>query len=178
MFSIDPKTTFIDAGGALFTSRGSFGTVLGQTKAEMEEFGKVYRKDEVEGGTLSPGTGDFDLLLDASSLWRKRYILALVEDAGDTEKTTDQGEPLRRYAVSLKEGNRSTALRAAAYLSLIILPLALSILFKAGALCIIASVALALAGLYLWAMNDPKAPEVSKHIKEELEKGVQTNLPR
>lgn len=85
------KIQMMDAGTALFEMEGGFGTALGQIRAELREFGKVYDEDE-------------DLVLDFSTIWRKRIIRCHLEGAGEN------GE-LHRYAAVFKEGSRSTALR-------------------------------------------------------------------
>lgn len=82
----------MDAGTAMFSMDGGFGTALGQVRAELREYGRVY--DE----------GEF-IMLDFSTVWRKRMIACRLEDAGEG----DGGK--RKYALVLKEGSGNTGLR-------------------------------------------------------------------
>jgi len=107
---IDRKTQMMDAGTVRFKTPKPFGTVLGGLKTEMQRYGSVLRSTDTGPDTLPPTCGPFDLFLDASTPFRKRYIAATVEDAGDAGTTPD-GEPVRWYAVTFKEGNRNTWLR-------------------------------------------------------------------
>jgi len=173
MAKIDTDTIMMDAGVALFTSRGSFGTVMGQTRAELAEYGNVLGHEDVP-----QWKEDFDLMLDFSSALRKRYITCKVEDAGDTGTVSEQGEPLRRYAVTLKEGDGSTPLRGICHIIGMILPFVLSAVCGGGILLYILSAVIAILLVFSWISPDKKAVEVCRRIKEDLEKGIQTNLPR
>ncbi|MBR1501037.1 MAG: hypothetical protein IJ616_03620 [Bacteroidales bacterium] len=104
----DKKAQMMDAGMVLFPSDEPFGHVLGMVKTAMTPYGKVWRKTDLEGSVLPDSLPEFDLFLDRSTPWRKRYISAWVEDAGDG-----------RYALTFREGNRSTTLRAATFILLI-----------------------------------------------------------
>ena len=101
----------MDAGTALFESKDGYGSVLGQIKAELKEFGVLSTPEDFPTEAMPPSTAEYDLFLDYSTCWRNRYISCRIEDAGDTGRTTDIGEPIRRYAISFKEGNRSTGFR-------------------------------------------------------------------
>lgn len=87
----DKKVQMMDAGTALFEMEGGFGTALGQIRAELREFGKVYDDGE-------------DMVLDFSTIWRKRIIRCRLEGAGEN------GD-LHRYAAVFMEGSSSTRLR-------------------------------------------------------------------
>ena len=104
----DKKAQMMDAGMVLFPSDEPFGRVLGMVKTAMTPSGKVWRKTDLEGSVLPDSLPEFDLFLDRSTPWRKRYISAWVSDAGDG-----------RYALTFREGNRSTGLRAATFILLI-----------------------------------------------------------
>ena len=104
----DKKAQMMDAGMVLFPSDEPFGRVLGMVKTAMTPYGKVWRKTDLEGSVLPDSLPEFDLFLDRSTPWRKRYISAWVSDAGDG-----------RYALTFREGNRSTGLRAATFILLI-----------------------------------------------------------
>ena len=147
----DKKAQMMDAGMVLFPSDEPFGRVLGMVKTAMTPYGKVWRKTDLEGSVLPDSLPEFDLFLDRSTPWRKRYISAWVSDAGDG-----------RYALTFREGNRSTGLRAATFILLIFACVL-------GAVCIpgiglLRPALWALAGLvaYRWivpARNNRKAVE-------------------
>lgn len=101
MLYIDTKAQMMDAGMAMFASDDNFGCAIGQMKAELETYGKVWRRQELEGTELPESTGDYDLFVDYSNFWRSRYLACKIESAGEG-----------RYAVSMKEGNRSRTPRA------------------------------------------------------------------
>ena len=104
---IDSKVKMMDAGMRLFETEKPYGTVLGGIKTEMAKYGKVLRTNELEGETLPGASVGCDLLLDRSTKYKVKYITCTLEDAGQTGTTPD-GEPVRRYAASLKEGNKNT----------------------------------------------------------------------
>lgn len=143
----------MDAGTALFTMDGEFGTALGQVRAELREFGKV--EDE-----------DGEMVLDFSSPWRKRFISCHLEDAG--------GESPHRYAAVFKEGNRSTVLRAAVHVALvavILLRIFVTDIFfpeAAGALWTIAGIALCLLIIYEWIIPSRKSVETLRRIEKKI----------
>jgi len=176
MFELDRKTIMMDAGTALFTSKGSFGTVLGQARAEMGEYGKVYRKEELPTDNLPLGIEPFDLLLDHSSAWRTRYISCLVEDAGETEGTSPEGEPIRKYAVSFKQGDRTTTFRSIWHLVAALIPFILSMFFSLGGWGILFSAVIAIFTAYAWMLPGKRGAAICNIIKVNLEKGIQTNL--
>lgn len=105
----DKKAQMMDAGMILVRSDEPFGRMLGMVKTAMTPFGKVWRKTDLEGSVLPDSLPEFDLFLDRSTPWRKRYISAWVADAGEG-----------RYALSFREGNRSTRLRATTFILLIL----------------------------------------------------------
>ena len=103
---IDNKVQMMDAGMVLFTSEKPFGTVLGGIKAELTKLGDVKRSNEISMDELPDTTGECDLFVDWSSPLRWRAISCRLEDAGLVGHNSD-GEEIRRYAVSFKEGNKN-----------------------------------------------------------------------
>lgn len=103
---IDKKVQMMDAGMVLFTSEKPFGTVLGGIKAELTKLGDVKRSNEISIDELPDTTGECDLFVDWSSPLRWRAISCRLEDAGLVGHNSD-GEEIRRYAVSFKEGNKN-----------------------------------------------------------------------
>ena len=147
----DKKAQMMDAGMILVHSDEPFGRMLGMVKTAMTPYGKVWRKTDLEGSVLPESLPEFDLFLDRSTPWRKRYLSAWVEDAGEG-----------RYARTFREGNRSTALRAATFILLISSCILTAIL--APGIGLLRLVLWALAGLlaYRWivpARNNRKAVE-------------------
>lgn len=105
MKKFDGKVQMLDAGMVLFETKSDFGDTLGQVKAEMEVYGKVLKPADLSEAELPESTGECDLFLDWSSIWRVRYISCHLESADGGES-----DP-HRYAATFKEGNRSTMLR-------------------------------------------------------------------
>ncbi len=103
---IDNNVQMMDAGMVLFTSEKPFGTVLGGIKAELTKLGDVKRANEISMDELPETTGECDLFVDWSSPLRWRAISCRLEDAGLVGHNSD-GEEIRRYAVSFKEGNKN-----------------------------------------------------------------------
>lgn len=114
MKKFNTKVQMMDAGMVMFRSKLNFGQAIGQVKAEMSEYGKVYTAVELSDITLPESTGDFDLFLCWSSIWRIRYISCHIENAGEN---TGGEEPVCRYAATFKEGNRSSVLRGVTMLA-------------------------------------------------------------
>ena len=110
---MDKKIQMMDAGMVLFQTEKPFGNVLGGIKTELIRFGKVYRRNELQDFCNFESVGDFDLLLDCSSLMRKRYVACRLEEAGTVGKTED-GEDVHRYACCFLEGNCNTVMRKVA----------------------------------------------------------------
>ncbi len=106
---IDKRIQMIDAGMRLFQTEKPFGTVLGGIKTEMAKYGKVLRANETDPSMFPETTGEYDIFLDWSSATKNRYVSCKLEDAG-TVGETPEGEPVHRYAVLLKEGNRNKPL--------------------------------------------------------------------
>ena len=117
---LDKKAQMMDAGTAFFKAKDGFGSVLGQIKAEMEVHGKVWKASETNMEDMPFSTKEYDLFLDFSTIWRNRYISCRLEDAGDTGRLTQDGEAIRKYAASFKEGNTGTKLRGFVHAFLII----------------------------------------------------------
>lgn len=184
MIKIDRKAQMMDAGTALFESEKGFGTSLGQVKAEMKTFGKVYDvtddPSEIANGgkfnenmvslhDLPVSTSDCDLFLDFSTIWRKRYISCKFEDAGTTGKYTSDGEEIRRYAATFKEGNRSSHLRAGTHIVLILFMIIAMISGTAkGAICITAGILLILFVVFDWMTPSKDSQHAVKHIEAAI----------
>ncbi len=140
----------MDAGTALFSMDGEFGTALGQLRAELKEYGKVTDEDDV-------------MVLDFSTPWRKRFISCRLEAFGGDEKP-------RRYAAVFKEGSRSTALRAcvhvAAAAAVLLSVIAANLLFpeSAGALRTLAAIAVCLLIIYAWIIPSGKSVKTLRKI--------------
>lgn len=94
---MEDKVPMMDAGMRLFETDKPFGTVLGGIKVEMAKHGKI----------LTTENSGYDLLLDRSTKYKKKFISCLLEDSGVVGKTAD-GEEIHRYSASLKEGNKNT----------------------------------------------------------------------
>lgn len=107
---MDAKTLMIDAGMVLFKTNKPFGTVLGGIKVEMRKIGTVITPESPQAAEVPATLGDFDLLIDYSTMLRSRLISCKLEDAGPAGRTED-GEEIRRYAATFKEGHRNTSLR-------------------------------------------------------------------
>lgn len=164
----------MDAGMVMFRSKLGFGQAIGQVKAEMQEYGKVYTAADLAETAVPESTGDFDLFLVWSAAWRVRYISCRAESAGegavrnaDGCEPTDAGESIHRYAVTFREGNRSTPLRGAA-MTLCIAILILCI-FKAGSI-ILAAADIILIGYvcFRWITPSHKARSVVRNLMERV----------
>lgn len=169
----DRKTQMMDAGMAFFESSEGMGNVMGIVKAQLEYYGKVVSDSQIEPDSLPSSTGAFTFFMDWSSPWRTRYISCLVEDAGDTGKQDAEGRPVRRYAVSFKEGSRSSKLRACTYIFMTAAFLCLMVMqnfllhgfrFMAGFACF----ALAAYTAYLWCVPSHKAQKTVKGLIASL----------
>lgn len=181
MKRMDRKAQMMDAGTALFESKEGFGTSLGQVKAEMKRFGKVYEvstgdeeADKFHDSVISPAelpesTDRCDLFLDFSSPWRNRYISCLFEDAGDTGKRTADGEHIRRYAATFKEGNTSTPLRAGVHIGLIVIIAVLVVSgLVSGAVSVVAGILLCFLVVYSWLTPSKDSQAIVKGIEAAL----------
>lgn len=168
---LDKKVMMMDAGTALFQTEKPYGTVAGGVKVELRKYGKVLRPQEIQPGDLPGTAGECDYFLDWSTPLRRRYISCKVDDAG-TAGQTAEGEPVRRYAVSFKEGNRNTALRRVSTLLLA------HVFFIGGlvripgvprSLTILAGIAAGLCLMYLWLRPSRRAKRVVDTIRTYLE---------
>ena len=109
MKDMNIKVQMMDAGMTLFETKEGFGNTLGQVKAEMEEYGKVLKANELEGVALPESTGDYDLFMNWSTIWRVRYISCHLESAGLEEK---DGKTERRSIDMPPRSRRGTRARA------------------------------------------------------------------
>ena len=167
----DRKTIMLDAGTVRFRTQKPFGTVLGGLKAEMRQCGTVLQGKEADPQLLPPGCGPCDLFLDSSTPLRKRYIAATVEDAGPAGETSD-GEPVRWYAVTFKEGNRNTPLRTVP--TLLLAALLLSAPFFCHAprmLSLPAGLALSILTLIVFLRPSRKTVRTVARLKETVRQG-------
>ncbi|MBR4756903.1 MAG: hypothetical protein IK076_08175 [Bacteroidales bacterium] len=117
---LDKKVNMMDAGMRLFQTEKPFGTVLGGIKVEMAKYGNVLRPNEIDASNLPPTTGACDLFLDRSNRYKSKYLACSLEDAGTVGSTPD-GDPIHRYAVTLKEGNRNTNVGLYVHLALVLI---------------------------------------------------------
>lgn len=117
---IDKKVQMMDAGMTLFTSAKPFGTVLGGIKTEMSGYGRVRRSNEISVEDIPDTTGECDLFMDWSTPWRWRAVSCKLEDAGAAGVNQD-GEAVRRYAASFKEGNKNRGAKVAIVVALALL---------------------------------------------------------
>ena len=170
---IEKRTNMLDAGTVRFRTEKPFGTVLGGLKTEMQRYGTVLRADEADPDRLPPTCGPCDLFLDASTPFRTRYIAATVEDAGPAGETPD-GESVRWYAVTFKEGNRNPLLRTRPALAAA-LCIAAGLPTAAASLPRILTVpaGLALAATCLYALLSPsrKAERTVARLKDAVRQG-------
>ena len=151
---MDKKVQMMDAGTALFSMDGEFGTALGQLRAELKEYGKVTDEDDW-------------MVLNFSTPWRKRFISCHLEAFGDA------GKP-HRYAAVFKEGSRSTVLRgcvhAVAAAAVLLGVLVANMLFpeSASALRSAASFAVCLLIIYAWIIPSGKSVKTLRKIIAEV----------
>ena len=167
----DKKVLLIDAGTGMFETEKPFGTVAGGVKVELQKYGRVLRASEVDPADLPETAGEFDYFLDWSTPLRKRYITCKVDDAGKAGET-GEGEEIRRYAVSFKEGNRNTALRRVCAL------LIAHIFFIGGfvkipgvprVLTLGAGICLGLFTMYRWLRPSMRAQQVAAELRNYLD---------
>ncbi len=164
MNDINLKVQMMDAGMTLFSSAENFGNTLGQVKAEMEEYGRVLRVNDLEGVSLPESTGDYDLFLDWSTVWRVRYISCHLESAG--EEFCD-GKTTYRYAATFKEGNKSTVFRGVV-IGVLLIALIVGTVAAHGALNTSLCVLLAGATAYLWILPSRRARKVVSSLMSKL----------
>lgn len=164
MKKFDGKVQMLDAGMVLFETKSDFGDTLGQVKAEMEVYGKVLKPADLSEAELPESTGECDLFLDWSTIWRVRYISCHLESADGGES-----DP-HRYAATFKEGNRSTKLRGAV-MAVLLAGFVLDIVFLHGVLNTICAVLLAaLTTAYVWILPSRKAQKVVKALMKALKR--------
>ncbi|MGM9738876.1 MAG: hypothetical protein ACI3ZT_10755 [Candidatus Cryptobacteroides sp.] len=171
MRRIDTRTLMMDAGMTLFETKDNFGLCLGQVKAELSEYGKVLTPKEMDGIELPESTGEYDFFIDRSTFWRKRYVSCRVESAGEGEK---DGEKVYRYALCLREGNRSTTFRGIV-MAAIILMSAGSLFLSHSIIASILSVAVALIAAYCWVMPSRTAAKTIFTIMDTFSGRIQNN---
>ena len=163
MRKFDTRVQMMDAGMKLFESENGFGTCIGQVKANLKETGKVLEARELEGIALPGSTGDFDLFVDRSNLWRKKYLSCRIEYAGERE---EGGKTIFRYAASFREGNRS-GLRAVTMLVLMLLSAAAAVVFNSF-ISYLAGFAAIVAIACLWIMPSGEAVRTVRRLMSEL----------
>ena len=158
------KVQMMDAGMTLFQSGQGFGNTLGQVKAEMEEYGKVLKANDMENVHVPESTGVYDLFMDWSTVWRVRYISCRLESAGEMP----DGTP--RYAASFKEGNRSTFLRGTV-MTVLLLVAACAVFFVSGIVYTLAGLLLAAVTAYVWLSPSAVAQKTVSALMEKLSAG-------
>lgn len=167
---LDKKTQMMDAGTAFFSTKDGFGSVLGQIKAEMEIYGKVWKASETNIEDLPFSTKEYDLFLDFSTIWRNRYISCRLEDSGDTGRRAKEGEAIRKYAASFKEGNTGTKLRGLVHAFLIIsLSAAAVSFFPLNFALRLLCLCFAFYMGYSWLMPSLIAQKIVKDLKNKIE---------
>ena len=167
---IDKKVQMMDAGMTLFTSGKPFGTVLGGIKTEMSKYGDVKRPNEISADSVPDTTGECDLFLDWSTPFRWRAISCRLEDAGPAGRNED-GEEIRRYAASFKEGNKNRGLKVALVLAFAAAVIALGVVGLDGVpgiFTIIAAVAVAAALLVFGLRPSPKAQKAVRNLMDVI----------
>lgn len=164
MKSFNLKVQMLDAGMTMFDSESGFGDTLGQVKAEMEVYGKVFKACDLDGTKLPESTGDYDLFLDWSTPWRIRYISCLVESAGEH---VVNGKTVQRYAATFKEGNRSSSLRGVV-MFLFLISFATEALITPGIIYTLQGIIFAGLTAYLWILPSSKAQNVIKKLMNRL----------
>lgn len=164
MNDMNHKVQMMDAGMTLFSTEDNFGNTLGQVKAEMEEYGKVLKNNDLEGVSLPESTGDFDLFLEWSTVWRVRYISCHLESAGEQ---VEDGKTVYRYAATFKEGNRSSAFRGIVMGALLIFSIADAV-FAPGLLNTLLGIVLAGIVAYLWILPSRKAQKTVFSLMSNL----------
>lgn len=168
--AIHRNAKMLDAGTAYFVSNKGYGTVLGQVKAEMEEYGRVYKYTEFSAEQLPVSYRGCELILDFSTLWRNRYILCKLEDSGKIGDTTD-GE-IRRYSAVFIEGDSSGILRNFCYTIIIIslIAIGLTLSFSVHGIFAFIGIAAAIFTIYHFANSSKTAVITVKKLKDKLEK--------
>ncbi len=159
---IDRKVQMMDAGMTMCRSEKTFGILLGGMKADLEKHGKVLRANDIDAQALPESTDEFDLFLDWSTPLRKRYLSLRLE-----EITEDGDEASRRYAVSLKEGNRNTLLRSVIFLLAAAAVLACGIVGFGNVpriITVLAGIAAALWIVLQWLKPSAKAQKLVKTL--------------
>lgn len=167
MYKTDKKTLMMDAGMTMFESTDNFGLCLGQVKAEMSEYGKVLTQYDIDSTEVPESTGEFDFFLDRTTFWRKRYISCRLESAGQREV---DGETIYKYAVSFREGNRSTFFRGAV-MTLIISGSIAGLFLSHGPAAAIIEIVIAAAAAYCWIMPSRTAPATVRSISDAISGG-------
>ena len=118
----------------------------------------------MEGIALPDSTGDFDLFVGRSNLWRKKYLSCRIEYAGERE---DGGKTIFRYAASFREGNRSRGLRAVTMLVLMLLSAAAAVVFNSF-ISYLAGFTAIVAIACLWIMPSGEAVRTVRRLMSEL----------
>lgn len=131
-----------DAGTALFKMDDSFGTALGQVKAEMSEFGRVTAEGDC-------------FILDISNLWRKYYISCHLEYTGEDGKHS--------YAAVFKEGGKGSAFRNVVFATMFAFAVAVCIKYS-----VLGGIASGIVFTYLWIVPGKKGIRVTRKLIEKI----------
>lgn len=136
----------------------------------MEVYGKVLKPADLSEAELPESTGECDLFLDWSTIWRVRYISCHLEsaDGGESDPHGGESDP-HRYAATFKEGNRSTMLRGVV-MAVLLAGFVLDIIFVHGVLNTICAVVLAALTAYVWILPSRKAQRVVKSLMKALKR--------
>lgn len=165
---IDKKVQMMDAGMMLFTSEKPFGTVLGGIKTEMAKYGDVKRFNEISSDSVPDTTGECDLFLDWSTPFRWRAISCKLEDAGEADRN-ENGDEVRRYAASFKEGNKNRGFKVVLILTLAAAVIVLGLVGLDGVpgiFTVAASIVVAATLLVFCLRPSPKAQKAVRDLMD------------
>ncbi len=168
MAEMNTKVQMIDAGMRLVRSSNPIGTEIGRVRAVLSEYGKVYMNGAFELSRLPDSAGDFDLFVDMSSFWRFRYLTCKVEAA--CEAPGEDGKYV--YAITLRQGDKSTVIRGIVMAALILCCLAVIVAIP-GFIPKLFAAAGALAISYWWILPDSYS---RRQVTRLLHGGLQGNL--
>lgn len=168
MASYNGKVQMMDAGMVMFESDQNYGNALGQVKAEMEVYGKVLRPSEISEVQLPESTGECDLFMDWSNVFRVRYISCRLENAGEVSR---DGKTYFRYAATFKEGNKSKPLRACFFLFFIAIYVTAMLVCSKNVLDVLIYLVIIAETVYIWILPEKKAQKVVAKLLSSL-KGI------
>ena len=173
MEEFDRKAQMMDAGGARFILRGGYGTALGLVRHHMEEVGKVFPAQD--SLPVPPSTGPYDLFVDLSSPWRRRYISCKVDDSGEAPEWKSEEGPSRHYSATFKQGDRSTPLRSTVFAICALALLGIALFGGAPFLVKLCLIVLALLVAYAWTAPSSLCIKAVRGLIDILDKATPDN---